>query len=74
MPLPLTGIPFLQPLRWQPPFGGATVTPLLKTVWRLLRRVLLPLAAVVLLIEEWGWRPLTTWAARLAKWPPWARL
>ena len=47
---------------------------LFKGLWRLARSVLLVLAAVVLAIEEWGWRPLTAWAARLAKWPPIARL
>lgn len=47
-------------------------------VWRglarALRGVLLALAALVLFVEEWGWRPLTAWAARLAQWPPLARL
>ncbi len=42
--------------------------------WRLLRGLFLMLAAGVLLIEEWGWRPLTAWAARLAQWPPLSRL
>ncbi len=46
----------------------------LRAVARVLRCVLLALAAVVLFIEEWGWRPLTAWAARLAQWPPLARL
>lgn len=45
-----------------------------KWIWRGLRGAMLVLAAVVLFIEEWGWRPLTVWAARLAKWPPIARL
>lgn len=36
--------------------------------------MLLALAAVVLFIEEWGWRPLTAMAARLGRWPPLARL
>jgi hypothetical protein len=45
-----------------------------KLLWRGLRGVLLALAAVVLFLEEWGWRPLTAWAARLAQWPPIARL
>lgn len=35
--------------------------------------MLLTLAAAVLFIEEWGWRPLTAWAARVARWPPLAR-
>jgi hypothetical protein len=45
-----------------------------KLLWRALRAVLLVLAALVLFFEEWGWRPLTAWAARLAQWPPLARL
>jgi hypothetical protein len=51
---------------------------LLRSVLRGLRRavrgVLLSLAAVVLFIEEWGWRPLTAGMAWLAKWPPLAQL
>jgi hypothetical protein len=43
-------------------------------VWRLLRGLALWLAAIVLFIEEWGWRPLTAAAARLGKWAPIARL
>ncbi len=46
----------------------------LRGIARALRGVLLALAALVLFIEEWGWRPLTAWAARLALWPPLARL
>jgi len=45
-----------------------------KLLWRGLRGIFLALAAVVIAIEEWGWRPLTAWAARLAKWPPIGRL
>ncbi|HET7795717.1 MAG TPA: hypothetical protein VFL64_20185 [Rhizobacter sp.] len=48
------------------------------TFWRALRRalraVLLALAAVILFIEEWGWRPLTAAVAWFAQWPPLARL
>lgn len=47
---------------------------LLRWLWRGVRGVLLTLAALVLFLEEWGWRPLTAWAARLAAWPPLARL
>ncbi len=47
---------------------------LFKWLWRLVRGAALALAVVVLFLEEWGWRPLTAWAARLAKWPPIARL
>jgi hypothetical protein len=42
--------------------------------WRALRGVLLALAALVLFIEEWGWRPLTAAVARLGRWAPFARL
>ena len=45
-----------------------------KALWRLARGLLLALVAVVIFIEEWGFRPLTAWAARLAQWPPLARL
>jgi hypothetical protein len=38
------------------------------------RTVLLGLLIVVILVEEWGWRPLTALAARLARWPPLAAL
>src|SRR5204863_5823944 len=37
-------------------------TGVLRTLWRVLRAILLALAAVILAIEEWGWRPLTAWA------------
>ncbi|HZE92054.1 MAG TPA: hypothetical protein VE029_10180 [Rhizobacter sp.] len=40
----------------------------------MVRVPLLAVAALILFIEEWGWRPLTAWAARLAQWPPLARL
>jgi hypothetical protein len=43
-------------------------------VRRVLRAVFLPLAAAILLIEEWGWRPLSALAARLARFLPFARL
>jgi len=45
----------------------------LRGAWRAVRPVLLALAAIVLFIEEWGWRPLTAAAARVARWPPIAR-
>lgn len=46
----------------------------LRALWRMLRAALLALAALVLALEEWGWRPLTAFAARLARWAPLARL
>jgi hypothetical protein len=36
-------------------------------LWRLLRGFGLVLAAIVILVEEWGWRPLTAFAAWLAR-------
>ena len=47
---------------------------LFRWLWRFVRGVMLAFAAVLLFLEEWGWRPLTAWAARLAQWPPIARL
>jgi hypothetical protein len=45
-----------------------------RMLWRGLRGVMVALAAALLFFEEWGWRPLTALAARLAQWPPLARL
>ena len=42
--------------------------------WRVVRALLLGIAALVIFIEEWGWRPLSAMAARIARWPPIARL
>jgi hypothetical protein len=43
-------------------------------LWRFVRGVLLVIAAVVVFIEEFGWRPLSAWLARLARWAPLRRL
>ncbi len=57
-------------LRWT---GAA-----LAAVWRVarpaLRWTLQVLLALLLLLEEWGWRPLADLLGRLARWRPWARL
>jgi hypothetical protein len=46
--------------------------------WRVarpsLRWALQVLLALVILFEEWGWRPLADLLGRLARWRPWARL
>ncbi len=46
------------------------------TGWRIVRPtvvfVLNVLAALILLFEEWGWRPLSSFVARLARFPFWA--
>jgi len=39
-------------------------------LWRFVRAVLLVIAAVVVFIEEFGWRPLSAWLARIARWAP----
>lgn len=39
-------------------------------LWRVLRDLAFGLVAVVFFIEEWGWRPLTAFAARVARLPP----
>ena len=43
-------------------------------IWAPVRLVLLALFALVIFIEEWGWRPLATLLGRIARWPPIARL
>jgi hypothetical protein len=43
-------------------------------LWRPVRICLLGVLVVVLFVEEWGWRPLTALAARVARWPPLAVL
>jgi hypothetical protein len=57
-------------LRWT---GAA-----LATIWRVaqpaLRWTLQVLLALLLMLEEWGWRPLADLLGRLARWQPWARL
>lgn len=41
--------------------------------WRILRLLLLALAAVWFFVEEVGWRPLARWLGQLSAWGPWAR-
>lgn len=45
-----------------------------RAIWRVLRGVLLAVAWLWFLFEEWGWHPLAAWVGRLARWGPWARL
>ncbi len=45
-----------------------------RLLWRILRGAFLVVAAIIFYLEEWGWRPLTAWAARITSWPPLARL
>jgi hypothetical protein len=60
-------------------FVGATwrtLAPLLAAGWRAVRPVLRTalqiLLALVIVFEEWGWRPLADLLGRLARWRPWA--
>jgi hypothetical protein len=50
--------------------------PALAALWRLVKPVLLRalefLLALVIVFEEWGWRPLADLLGRLARWRPWA--
>jgi hypothetical protein len=50
----------------------------LAALWRVARPVLRTALQIVLalliLLEEWGWRPLAELLGRLARWQPWARL
>jgi len=53
-----------------------TLAPLLAAGWRVVRPVLRAalqiLLALVIVFEEWGWRPLADLLGRLARWRPWA--
>lgn len=48
----------------------------LAALWRLARPVLMHalefLLALIIVFEEWGWRPLAELLGRLARWRPWA--
>ena len=48
--------------------------PFFRALWRVLRALLLGLAALWFFLEEFGWHPLAAWLGRLTRWPPWARL
>lgn len=46
----------------------------MQTFRNILRKILFPLVAAVLLFEEWGWEPLAAAFAKLARLPLWAWL
>jgi len=54
------------------------VVAILRALWRAagpaLRTALQVLLALLILLEEWGWRPLAELVGRLTRWRPWARL
>lgn len=43
-------------------------------LWRPVRLLLLTIAALWFLFEEFGWHPLAAWLGRFARWSPWARM
>jgi hypothetical protein len=50
----------------------------LRAAWRVVRPILARcleiVLALIILFEEWGWRPLADLVGRLAQWGPWSRL
>jgi hypothetical protein len=56
--------------------GWRRLAPVLRACWALLRPVLRTalevVLALVIVFEEWGWRPLADLLGRLARWRPWA--
>lgn len=58
--------------------AGRRIGPVVRACWQAARPVLrtaLQIAlALLILLEEWGWRPLADLLGRLARWRPWARL
>ena len=73
---------------WMRSFGGQCLKwaaaiarhlgPLLRLIWQTARPVgrtfIQIVLALLILFEEWGWRPLSELLGRLARWTPWARL
>jgi hypothetical protein len=60
--------------RW----GARHIGPALAQAWRvakpIVRSSLQILLALIIVFEEWGWRPLAELLGRLAQWRPWARV
>lgn len=57
-------------LRWT----GTALIALWRVARPVLRWALQVLLALLFLLEEWGWRPLSDLLGRLARWQPWARM
>lgn len=45
-----------------------------KLLTRLLNATLVPLVALVLIFEEWGWEPLSRFLSRMARLPVWGQI
>ena len=56
------------------PHARSSALKIAALLWRPFRFVLLALLVLVIFVEEWGWRPLSALAARIARWPPLAAL
>ncbi|MBO0743235.1 MAG: hypothetical protein J2P51_17660 [Hyphomicrobiaceae bacterium] len=58
--------------------GWHLLVPLLVAGWSVLRPLLRTaievLVALIIVFEEWGWRPLADLVGRLARWRPWAMI
>jgi len=58
--------------------AGRRVGSAVRACWRaakpVLRTVLQIALALLILLEEWGWRPLADLLGRLARWRPWAQV
>jgi hypothetical protein len=56
----------------------AGFVPMLRACWAVARPVLRTmleiLVALIIVFEEWGWRPLADLLGRLARWHPWAAI
>jgi hypothetical protein len=56
--------------------AGSRLGPMLRAGWAVVRPVLRTaleiLVALIIVFEEWGWRPLADLLGRLARWRPWA--
>lgn len=69
---------FLRRLRVRAAIAVRNASPWLYAAWRalafVLRRGVEVLLALIVLFEEWGWRPLADLLARLGRWRPWAMM
>jgi len=61
-----------------PPTCEGQLARLARGAWRLTRALFATafetLLALIIVFEEWGWRPLADGIGRLARWQPWARV
>jgi hypothetical protein len=65
-PLPRRASPFTA-ADGEPPSRALPSVNIAAALWRIVRGFGIALAAIVILVEEWGWQPLTAFAAKLAR-------